>query len=429
MQSRFPLPKKPTPWALLAMLSLISVACALFTPTVGPEPPQANPTPTRGAQPPLAPANTTAVITPDPYAWPPSQELPYPDAPLDFADYAETLRAYLAAGGPPGTLVDILNAWNAAPQTGEPLIMADLRHNGQPEIIVSFIHPHSTGNPPEATIAIYAGREGSVQTLYTYRPGKWFGLNLIGAEDLTQDDQTDLIFAEISCGDTTCWHTLHVWSWSAPDFQEHIGAEFTYPYPNFGIRNHNLVVSSGNTEPQNAGPQRPITTTLAWSGETITVSGHVPGPAIYRYHAFRDGDTALLSGDYAQARASYQQTLNDAQLEHWAIATSSEEERKWLAALAHWRLLLLDLLTDNHDNAQMHYARLASDYPVGTAGHAVAEIALEFWSTYQDNTLMGYSCLNAIESSEAQTVLDFLNNFGYANAAYNREDLCPFLEP
>jgi hypothetical protein len=372
---------------------------------------------------------------------PARREAAFPRRPDDFDDYAETLRAYLAEGGDPKRIPAILGSWKARATTGETLVRADLDGNGIADTIVAFVNPTSQAPaaeiyPPEGLLAIYTCREGTVRLLYTYAPGVWFGLNLVGAEDVTQDGLADLIFTEIACGAQTCWHTLHVWSWAGRDFQERVGRTFTFTDATFALQDGQILAGIGANASVDAGPQRPVTTTLTWEsdlaggtpagGGAFTVTATVAGPAIYRYHVFRDGDEALFAGRYAYALDAYLRVYNDKALKAWAVHISRDEEEHWFAALADWRLLLLELRLENVTNAQTYYERLMDDFPPATTGHAVAAMAKRFWDSHTVHGDMALACAEAIRAPEAQDVLDFLNSFGYSNPTYTWGDLCPF---
>ncbi len=309
------------------------------------------------------------------------------------------------------------------------MTQADVTDDGTAETVVSLISPTLELSAPKATLFLYTCQAGTVQTLYTYRPGEWFSLKLIGAQDLTADGVADLVFSEVTCGAHTCWDTLHVWSWNGADFVEQMGTEFMSPYATFYLIKDQIAVSSYGIGSVGAGPQRPLTTTLAWNGQAVTVTATAVGPAAYRYHAFRDGDEALLVGDDARAAQAYQQVLTDDALLSWEAFLSREEERQWFNALAHWRLMVQAVRAGDADAAQTHYTHLITDFPAGRAGSPVTALTQRFWASFQESQNVTYACRAALDTPESQTVLDFLNSFGYANPVYEREDLCPFLNP
>ena len=158
----------------------------------------------------------------------------------------------------------------------------------------------------------------------------------------------------------------------------------------------------------------------------FTVTTTVAGPAIYRYHVFRDGDEALVAGRYAYALDAYLRVYNDKALKAWAVTISRDEEEHWFTALADWRLLLLELQLQNEPNAQTYYEHLMDDFPSGTTGSAAAAMAKRFWDSYTAHSDMALACAEAIRAPEVQDILDFLNSFGYANPTYTWGDLCPF---
>lgn len=373
--------------------------------------------------------STTVVPSPVPTldVCPARRDVVFPARPEAFDDYIETLRVYLADGGDPRRIPALLDSWQARATTGETLARADLNGDETTDIVVVLSNPASESYPPESVLAIYTCREGTVRALYTYKPGAWFGLDLVGAADVTQDGPVDLVFAEVSCGANTCWHTLRVWSWAGKDFQEQVGGEFTFPWADFALEDGRILAGSSGVGAVGAGPQRPVTTTLAWDGSAITVTATVAGPAIFRYHVFRDGDEALLAGKYAHALDAYLRVRNSKTLQAWAVAVSRDEEEHWFTALADWRLLLVELQVQNVPNAQTYYDELTDDFPLGTAGHAVTALAQRFWDSYTADGDMALACVEAIRAYEAADVLDFLNSFGYANPVYTWDDLCPFL--
>ena len=197
---------------------------------------------------------------------PARREVAFPARPENFDDYAETLRVYLAAGGDPKRIPALLDSWKARATLGETLVRADLDANGIADSVVAFVNPATEGSLPEGRLAIYTCREGTVRPLYVYAPGAWFGLNLVGAADVTQDGLADLVFTEIACGAQTCWHTLHVWSWAGRDFQERTGGVFTFTDATFALQDGQILAGIGGSAAAGAGPQRPVTTTLAWEG-------------------------------------------------------------------------------------------------------------------------------------------------------------------
>lgn len=376
------------------------------------------------------PTSAPATLLPSPTLTadlcPVRHDVAFPARPAVFDEYAETLRGYLADGGDPKRVPALLDRWQARAVTGETLARADLNGDKVADTVVAFVNPTSESHPLEGVLVIYTCREGTVRPLYTYAPGAWFGLNLIGAADVTRDGLADLVFSEIACGAQTCLHTLHVWSWGGRDFQERVGDTLTFVDATFALQDGQILAGIGGSASVDAGPQRPVTTTLAWADGGLTVTATVAGPAIYRYHVFRDGDEALFAGRYAHALDAYLRVRNSKTPKAWAVQVSRDEEEHWFAALADWRLLLVELQLQNVSNAQTYYDHLLDNFPAGIAGHGVVVMAQRFWDSYAVHNDIALACAEAIRAPEAQDVLDFLNGFGYDNPTYTWDDLCPF---
>ena len=414
----FPRPKL----ALLLIGLLLLIGCRLAPAPSTLPPHEAPATATATPAPPPAPTPTA------PPACQVKPDVPLPPAPTDLTSAAQALETYLAAGGDPTAIPAALRTWGLAARSGHTVVQADLTGNGSNEVIVALEQTKDDAEPT-AQLQIYTCQDGAMRSLYSAELGSWFNVNLVGAADLTGDGKSDLVFAEVSCGANTCWHTLHLWSWNGHDFQDQVGSDFTYPYPTFSLRDQTLLVRSDGIASVGAGPQRPYTDTLVWNGHALTVTATITGPIVYRYHMLITGDKALYTGEYAQARAAYERVLTDDTLRPWDAFYPVDEERAWLDALARWRLLTLAAHAQDYTAAETQLQTLQSDDPPGSPGAAVAELAQLFWQRFMDTGNIAYGCQAVIQSPKVNDVLLFLNNYGYANPLYTEQDLCPFDTP
>ncbi len=418
--------------ALLAFaLALLLAGC-----TVGGLIPSSPPIPTGdpGLTPHPSATPMPATATPRPTATPnpcPSvTALTIPALPEAFGEsYILTLRDYLTAGGDPATLAQVLQDWAAlAPEGGLPL-QRDVTGDGVPEVVIAFINPQAEAFPPEGLLAIFTCRDGIYEMLASYAPGEWTNVALVGGEDLTGNGIADVVFADVTCGAHTCWHTLHIWSWEGSNFQEQVNGSFSLPYPTFTLVNGAVIARSTGVGSVGAGPQRVFTETWTWNGSVITRTAEQLGPAEYRYHAFRDGDDAFRRERYVEAFDAYVRVINDETLEPWAGYYDAPEERLWFTALARWRLLLMGMKLGNTPDAEAQYQHLQSDFNTATPGYAVTRLAQRFWDAYQRLGLLPDACAEVITAPEIPAALDFLNSFGYANPTYAAGELCPLTTP
>jgi len=405
-------------------LMLVVVGCTLSNPAT-----PASPTADKGLER-TPPVTATLLPTATPNPCPAVTTIPAPERPTDFGDsFILTLREYLAAGGNPATLGEVLQVWEALPPDGGIPLQKDFTGDGSPEVAVAFINPLAESFPPEGMLAIFTCRNGAYETLYSYTPGEWANVALVGGEDLTGNGNTELVFADVTCGAHTCWHTLHVWSWDGAAFREQTAGDPSLPYPTFALTKDAILASSVGVGSVGAGPQRVYTETWSWNGSVITRTATQLGPAQYRYHAFRDGDEALRAERYANAFDTYLRVINDESLEPWAGYYGAPEERLWFTALARWRLVLLGINLGNFSDAENAYQRLQADFVTDTPGYPVAQLASRFWEAYQRLGLLPEACAETLTAPEVAAILEFLNSFGYANPTYTAEELCPLTIP
>ncbi len=409
--------------SLILLVMLLMSACQPGAPGTPTAPP---PSPTLTPQPPTAtPDPPTATPEPDPC--PPSADVPLPAAPVDFPEgYVETLRRYLTAGGDPAQLTAILEQWEALSPQSANVLRADLTGDGVEEFAVAFIDPESMTFPPEGVAVVFACREGSVVELARFVPEEFAQAALIGVEDVDEDGVAELVFSEIYCGAHTCMHTVRVWSWTGEAFVDLVAGDFILPYPDFELREGDILAASHGFGSIGAGPQRTITETWAWDGSAVTRAEVTEAPPVYRYHALLDADRALYAEAYPEAREGYQRVIEDDDLDPWAAAYDAPEERQWFEALALWRLVTLDMELENFATAEERYATLQETHPPGVAGHPVAALAEVFWSAYLETGNVSLACEETAAAPESEAVLEFLNSFGYANPTYSAAELCPF---
>jgi hypothetical protein len=409
-------------WLIFGAFLLFSCGCALIAPSSTPpvEPVVATRVADATASPPTSTpllATPTSLPTPTANPCPDPRDLEPPQRHQDLDAYMSALREYLGAGGDP-VRVQL--------QEQEELQQGDLTGNGVPESVFILIDAEAQQIPPKAHFAIYTCGSGDITVLYHYDPGDWGGLELIGVTDLTEDGIADLIFSEVSCGAHTCWHTPQVWSWQGRDFENRMGEDYAFPYPWYTLENGTLVVVSHGMGSVGAGPQRTVTTTLAWAGAVITVTERTEAPPTYRYHAFVDGDRALTRGDFEAAEAAYRRVIEDASLELWGGFSSPEDEYDWLVALGRWRLITLHVHLGDPAEAEAHYGILQGENAPGTTAFSVVGLAERFWRAYQRNENLGNACEYVVGGTEAPLAADFLATFGYANPIYEARHLCPF---
>lgn len=404
--------------ASLGLSLVLSLGCSLLSTT----PPAAEVVDVTAAltdTPALIASPTPPVASPTPHMCPDFRDVTPPQRGSDDLEGAESfvasLQEYLAEGGDPERVV--LGDQEAVHQ-------ADLTGDGGLETVYSLIAVHPDQVIPEGLLLVFSCQVGQIKLLYRYEAGEGNGLELIALGDLTEDGVADLVFSQYTCGAHTCWHTPHVWSWRDRDFVDRMGSEFQYPYPTYSLEASGLIVASEGQGSVGAGPQRLTTTTLAWSGDAITVTDEFLAAPVYRYHAFLDGDRAFSAGDLASAEAAYRFVIEDDALESWGFLVGVKDERLWFETLGWWRLMILHASAGRTEDVESAYAMISGLDPAAP-GYPVVALAERFRRSYQREGDLQAACTYAVDSDEAAQALSFLNSFGYANPVYEVPDLCP----
>jgi len=384
------------------------------------------PSPTATALPTSLPPSPSPTPATPAASCPPRRELPFPARPTTVTEAPAVLAAYLSAGGDPAQLVPLLHEWEMLPPQSMNPVEADLTGDGVPELALSIIDPAAQTYPPEGTLLVYTCQAGNMDLLQAYTPGQGLGIYPVGAEDFTGDGIPELAYATELCGAHTCFRAFYLWTWRATAFAERVApGTLSLPYPTFLLAPGTVRAVSGGIGSVGAGPQRTITQTWTWNGTTLTQTATEVAPAVFRYHAFLDAETPFFAGNYAAALPLYERVLTDETLQPWAPAISAADERAGLQALAHWRRLLSRLQLGDRSGAQAEYETLQTTF----VDHPVARLAQRFWEGSQGGGSVKAGCGAALAAPESLTVVEFLNQFGYANPTYEVHQLCPFTTP
>lgn len=413
---------QPRPVVVTATITLSPTATQAATSTPTPRPPIGVRTPTPK---PLPTDGGNVTLTPD--VCPARRNPPRPSRPARFEEYPATLVAYLNAGADPLTLKDVLVEWASFPFIGQSLLRADLTGDGQAEIIVVVTNPFAETYPPSSILLVLTCRAGSVTTLYRYESPEWSGTAIFLAEDLTQDGTADLLWADVLCGASTCYYDTHVSSWDGQTLVERIAAPQDIPYVTYEVRDGALYIASAGHGSLAAGPQRPPTTVWRWNGQQLVLTETLLPPIQYRYHQFIEGERALAAGDLENARLAYETTITSTELLAWAAYTRAPDETAWLTALARWRLMEVSLLQGETGMASFHYEQLQKTTPADSPAQPVLALAQAFWNAYDQSKNLETACAAARALPQSTALLDFLNQFGFANPTYETEDVCPGL--
>lgn len=199
-------------------------------------------------------------------------------------------------------------------------------------------------------------------------------------------------------------------------------------------------------------PWRPSIHTYMWNGMIFAEQPIEYVDPVYRFQAVQDADAAIMVGNYDRARKFYQQAIFDAKLDWWSYErhqyeqaiiyshwfsdptpsvkpTKDKTEYPRLAAYAYYRLMLLNIVEGNESNANIAYKDLQEKFSNDLYAHPYAEMATEFWNTYQSTHKIYDSCAIAVQYvTKHSEILIPLGSYyhGSQSHTYVPADVCPF---
>lgn len=184
---------------------------------------------------------------------------------------------------------------------------------------------------------------------------------------------------------------------------------------------------------------------FAWDGQYLKYYRTIFTAPRYRFQAIQDADDASRFGEYDKALALYEEAIINGNLLSyspdqkihidWLWLTPRPHEfevaAEWprLAAYAAYRIMLIDIVRGNNEEALSRYDMLQKQYPIANPGNPFAVMASSFWNAYQHTGNMTEACAAAIDYAAKHT--DILNVLGdefhsYQSQTYTAADVCPF---
>ncbi len=298
---------------------------------------------------------------------------------------------------------------------------------------------------------------------------------ILSTRDMNLDGLPELVvYIPDACGFLGRCSEVYVYEWNGITFQDRLqpnndsrsamrGAFRVEIKDIDGNGTLDLLMEGGipNGSPYVEGlPWRVQTDIYQWKDKVLAFYRTEFAPPEYRFQAVQDGDQATLWGEYDKALAWYQQAIFDSQLDWWSPERRLYEqarhtiwgdptptplpqpkpdlaERDNLAAYARFRILLLLSRRGMDGDAKVVYDTLLKKFPVGQAGHAYAQMATVFWSSYQAEHSLKQACAGAIEyaATHEAEILSYIGDIkgdydhryhGSQSHEYEPQDVCPF---
>ncbi len=368
-----------------------------------------------------------------------------PPKPAAFSGVAQALVDYLNAGASIEAASEAMQAWGvkfAAPGSNEALgsiEYARILPGDSQQIVATLFDPAPNDTVSKSgDLAVFTCENGQYKVAYQALADKSFeGLvtdpRVLSVDDVSGDGVFDLSFLTGACQAATCMDGVTILSMHGGALRN-LAPDFNYvPYPTFEFvpnatnAARDLIVVEGTLGDAGAGPQRGITTTWQFNGQTFGKTSETREVARYRIHALHDGDDALRAKDYRQADAYFTQVTSDAALQTWDANPNAANEGQVLGAFAYFRLIQSAALRNDSTGMQAALETLSRFGPADSPGYLYTQLATAFVTTWNGSQNFQQSCAAAVSFAQqnANTTRWLgIESFGTANYDYQPEDMC-----
>ncbi|HBY98609.1 MAG: tetratricopeptide repeat protein [Ardenticatenaceae bacterium] len=432
----------PTPTA--TQVRITATLAPTFTNTHEPDTPTPTPTdtpiPTDTPMPTDTPPPTYTALptyTPLPSVTPTPR---IPPRPADFLDYPDTIRRIAdTVGGDPQELWSALAQWGAIRDGQGTVKQVDMTLDGKSDLVVWYMNPRANLPLVQGDILILTPNGSNWRNVFDANFGAsastvGLGVQLLAAEDLNNDRQAELAWTWADCGAHTCFTTVEIGSWTGTGFSDLTAGDIVFPtlqsaefVDQNGDGTRELLLTGGIISSVGAGPQRVRTEIYRWNGSGWALTDTLYAATDWLPLVVWEANDRLAAGDLAEAIDLYSQVITNGSFKPWhsesaGAAMTAEEERALLTGFSRWRLVLAHTALGKTDEAETWLARLRETQP----DSPYRQVAERFWQTWQSIRDLKQACdaANSYASSNRTTVVEPLNNFGYANPQFEANDIC-----
>ncbi len=198
------------------------------------------------------------------------------------------------------------------------------------------------------------------------------------------------------------------------------------------------------------GPWRTMKLVIKWNGEKFLYSSVGFSSPQYQFQAVQDADRLFLLREYDESNATYQQVINDTNLEWWTYEKKvypqsfenssvdneptpvqpikNPDENAILSAYANYRIFIMQIIQGQTNESKKTFQLLQEQNPKDSAGFIFAELARIYWESVKQSGNYVTSCEPIIEyMAKYPDVLSFLGDYyhGTQSHEYEPKDVCP----
>ncbi len=353
-----------------------------------------------------------------------------PECPVDFGAYPGVLTELVNL---PNATVDDVDGFLTACNAGlaDSLIATDLTGDEAEELVVAYINPDSDAASLESDLLIYNGSEDG----YTleYRANAAGEVRILSTEDINDDELTDVVWIDTTCGSSTCFDTVMVYSWDGSAWTSWTDGNITMAYADIALVDESdagsgreLVLDGGVYGSVGAGPQR--SRTEVWGsveGAPYTLLTTAFAESNCLYHVVLDANNALLNAEETgldEAEALYTEAVGNEDLVKCWVRDSEMDE---LRSFSYFRLALIAAYQGRPDVVSDLLGALAAVFP----NSVYVEVGDIWLSAYEETDDVAQACeatLSYVQDAPEAALL--LSDYGYANPEFTAADVCPTLD-
>lgn len=274
----------------------------------------------------------------------------------------------------------------------------------------------------------------------------------IAIDDLTGDEQPELILERKICGAHTCSYTYYILSNHFgtltnavrldPETDANHGdratigniymtyAEVQPLQDETGDGLPDFSIHGGWVGSAGSGIQRTRTEIWAWDGDAIALAETRLDPTNYRFHMLWEANDQLEAGEYDSTINLYRRVITDDSLDDEGFFHSEADIKADTQLFAGFRLLLMSLMEEREEDVQRWHNWMVQTYP-DTHLTAAATLLIDGSREASLDVACGAvtEYLKQFEVQEGEWVTDSptgaLRDMGYANPSLTAEDVCP----
>lgn len=203
-----------------------------------------------------------------------------------------------------------------------------------------------------------------------------------------------------------------------------------------------IVNTSTSAGTMSEGLGREVQYTLDWSDNKLQLLKTDYPPSPYRIHVLEDAQKALYIQDYETALDLYIQAAEDpnllnepANVDYWNPEISWEDKDAiaygYQTAFAYFRILTIQLLRENSDQANATLQKMQSNYLEGKAGYEFVLLAETYLNQINTGATPKQACLAVVLQTREENlpIGGHESHFGFwgdVNIRYEPDDMCPF---